>query len=193
MQTRGYATRTSTTSMVPSFPQIETTWSTPSQMAGRSSFRVGGRSRRCITPSNVQFFNTNWKCTGDKSMLARILTGITRVPEHILEDGLFGNCPCVTQIMSWAAFRTTCIEDRAYSLMGLLDLNMPMLYGEGKKAFHRLHPHVQRPKHLCAGTQRIGCADWQHPRGRSELVLKQSCWITTNSSNLPKMTGVALV
>ena len=54
---------------------------------------MGGRSRRCITPSNVQFFNTNWKCTGDKSMLARILTGITRVPEHILEDGLLETAP----------------------------------------------------------------------------------------------------
>ena len=34
------------------------------------------------------------------------------------------------------------MEDRAYSLMGLLDTNMPMLYGEGKKAFHRLQLEI---------------------------------------------------
>ena len=55
----------------------------------------------------------------------------------ILKDGLHANRPCVAQIMLWAANRiTTRVEDRAYSLMGLLDVNMQMLYGEGKKAFH---------------------------------------------------------
>ena len=64
---------------------------------------------------------------------------------HILINGLDGNRPCVAQIMSWAAHRTTTrVEDRAYSLMGLLDVNMPMLYGEGKKAFHRLQLEVIR-------------------------------------------------
>jgi len=47
--------------------------------------------------------------------------------------------------MSWASHRTTTrVEDRAYSLMGLLDVNMPMLYGEGKKAFHRLQLEIIR-------------------------------------------------
>ena len=67
------------------------------------------------------------------------------MPEHILKEGLFGNRPCVAQIMSWAANRTTTqVEDRAYSLMGLLDVSMPMLYGEGKKAFHRLQVEIIR-------------------------------------------------
>ena len=101
-----------------------------------------------IAPSNVQFFNANWKCIGDKNILARILTEITRVPEHILKEGLFGNRPYVAQIVSWASHRwTTRVEDRAYSLMGLLDVNMPMLYGEGKKAFHRLQLEIIRTSH----------------------------------------------
>jgi hypothetical protein len=42
--------------------------------------------------------------------------------------------------MSWAANRrTTRPEDLAYSLMGILDVNLPLLYGEGaRKAFLRL-------------------------------------------------------
>ena len=116
-------------------------------------FLRGWMLQEMIAPSNVQFFNTTWQAIGDKRMLASTLKEITGVPEHVLKDGLYGDRPCVAQIMSWAANRmTTRVEDRAYSLMGLLDVNMPMLYGEGKKAFHRLqlemHPHVERPEHL---------------------------------------------
>ena len=108
-------------------------------------FSHGWTLQEMIAPNNVQFFNMNWKCIGDKNMLARILTRITRVPEHILKEGPFGNRPCVAQIVSWASHRrTTRVEDRAYSLMGLLDVNMPMLYGEGKKAFHRLQLEIIR-------------------------------------------------
>ena len=98
-----------------------------------------------ISPRNVRFFNRDWQFIGDKKTLAKSLKRITRVPEHILTDGLSGNRPCVAQIMSWAAERTTTrVEDRAYSLMSLLDVNMPMLYGEGEKAFHRLQLEVIR-------------------------------------------------
>ena len=102
-------------------------------------FSRGWTLQEMIAPNDVQFFDKNWKFVGSKITLATTLTKITRVPEHILENGLNDNRPCVAQIMSWAANRTTTrVEDRAYSLMGLLDVNMPMLYGEGKKAFHRL-------------------------------------------------------
>ena len=108
-------------------------------------FSRGWTLQELIAPNNVQFFNMNWQNIGDKRMLAPTLTGITGIPEHVLIHGLYGNRPCVAQIMSWAAKRrTTRVEDRAYSLMGLLDVNMPMLYGEGKKAFHRLQLEIIR-------------------------------------------------
>nr|POE87389.1 vegetative incompatibility protein het-e-1 [Quercus suber] len=46
--------------------------------------------------------------------------------------------------MYWASHRsTTRPEDRAYSLMGIFDVNMPLLYGEGeKKAFRRLQQEI---------------------------------------------------
>ena len=108
-------------------------------------FSRGWTLQEMIAPSNVQFFNKDWQVIGDKKTLACTLACITHVPEYILKEGFFGNRPCVAQIMSWAARRrTTRVEDRAYSLMGLLDVNMPMLYGEGKKAFHRLQLEVIR-------------------------------------------------
>ena len=108
-------------------------------------FSRGWTLQEMIAPSSVQFFNKEWQAIGDKRTLAPILENITRVPKHILMDGLYRDRPCVAQIMSWAANRTTTrVEDRAYSLMGLLGVNMPMLYGEGKKAFHRLQLEIIR-------------------------------------------------
>jgi len=108
-------------------------------------FSRGWTLQEMIAPSDVQFFNEDWHPIGDKRTLAHTLQAITRVPQHILKEGLSSNRPCVAQIMSWAANRTTTrVEDRAYSLMGLLDVNMPMLYGEGKKAFHRLQLEIIR-------------------------------------------------
>ncbi|KAL4070150.1 hypothetical protein V8B97DRAFT_537929 [Scleroderma yunnanense] len=108
-------------------------------------FSRGWTLQEMIASSNVQFFNKDWQPMGDKKTHANTLSKITRVPAHILVDGLPSNRPCVAQIMSWAANRkTTRVEDKAYSLMGLLDVNMPMLYGEGKKAFHRLQLEIIR-------------------------------------------------
>ena len=108
-------------------------------------FSRGWTLQEMIAPSDVQFFNENWQHIGDKKALARNLSAITGVPSYILTVGLDGHRPCVAQIISWAANRTTTrVEDRAYSLMGLLDVNMPMLYGEGRKAFHRLQLEIIR-------------------------------------------------
>ncbi|PPJ52265.1 hypothetical protein CBER1_10592 [Cercospora berteroae] len=47
--------------------------------------------------------------------------------------------------MSWAAQReTTKIEDQAYSLLGIFDLSLPVIYGEGEKAFERLQMEFLR-------------------------------------------------
>ncbi|KAH8632860.1 hypothetical protein IG631_11494 [Alternaria alternata] len=49
----------------------------------------------------------------------------------------------VAQKMRWASKRTTTREeDIAYCLMGLFDVNMPLLYGEGSKAFFRLQKAI---------------------------------------------------
>jgi hypothetical protein len=48
--------------------------------------------------------------------------------------------------MSWAASRETFRqEDKAYSLLGIFDVNMPLIYSEGKeKAMQRLREEIER-------------------------------------------------
>ena len=52
----------------------------------------------------------------------------------------------VTERMLWAASReTTRKEDIAYSLLGIFDVKMPLIYGEGKeKALKRLREQIDK-------------------------------------------------
>ena len=126
-----------------SFPMAGDAERYPQSIGWPEWFSHGWTLQEMIAPKDVQFFNRDWHPIGDKRTLSRILQDITGVPQDILKEGLSSNHPCIAQIMSWAASqKTTRMEDRAYSLMGLLDVNMPMLYGEGKKAFHHLQLEI---------------------------------------------------
>ncbi|KAI6135427.1 heterokaryon incompatibility protein-domain-containing protein, partial [Pisolithus croceorrhizus] len=108
-------------------------------------FMRGWTLQELIAPKQIEFFNKDWVFIGNKWRLAPMLENITGIPCEILRDGLGVMRLSVAQIMSWAANRkTTRMEDRAYSLMGLFGVNMPMLYGEGKKAFQRLQLEIIR-------------------------------------------------
>lgn len=108
-------------------------------------FTRGWTLQELIAPRNVQFFNQNWTVIGDKRSLALHLERITRVPARVLKNGISSHRPSIAQIMSWAADRvTTREEDRAYSLLGLFGVYMPMLYGEGRHAFRRLQLEIIR-------------------------------------------------
>ncbi|KIN93770.1 hypothetical protein M404DRAFT_1008745 [Pisolithus tinctorius Marx 270] len=108
-------------------------------------FRRGWTLQELIAPRELEFFNKDWAPIGNKRRLAAVLEAITRIPFEVLRDGLAAKRLSVAQIMSWAADRKTeRVEDRAYSLMGLFGVNMPMLYGEGEKAFQRLQLEIIR-------------------------------------------------
>jgi hypothetical protein len=75
--------------------------------------------------------------------MARELSSITNIDMNLLGGGRQLASFCVAQKMSWAAGRETKrAEDMAYCLLGLFDLNMPLLYGEGGKAFQRLQETI---------------------------------------------------
>ncbi|KAI6135431.1 hypothetical protein EV401DRAFT_534262 [Pisolithus croceorrhizus] len=108
-------------------------------------FMRGWTLQELVAPKQVEFFNKDWVSIGNKRRLAPALEDITRIPRDVLTGGLAAKRLSVAQIMSWAAHRkTTRVEDRAYSLMGLFGVNMPMLYGEGRKAFRRLQLEIIR-------------------------------------------------
>lgn len=107
-------------------------------------FRRGWTLQELLAPSEVIFYDRRWRCLGSKSTLARQIASITHIPTTVLTTGKF-NEYSVAQKMSWSARRvTTRVEDGAYCLLGLFGVNMPLLYGEGQRAFFRLQEEIIR-------------------------------------------------
>ncbi|KAG4258920.1 hypothetical protein FPRO04_11009 [Fusarium proliferatum] len=107
-------------------------------------FTRGWTLQELIAPPNVSFFSSNWTMIATKSELAPCITEITGIPWSCLLKGRLSKAHplrrySVAQRMAWASRRsTTRIEDQAYSLLGLFDISMPLVYGEGFEAFTRL-------------------------------------------------------
>lgn len=105
-----------------------------------SWFSRGWTLQELLAPTDVEFFDMNWRYIGAKNDMTHLLAEITKIdPPHLKQ----WDSACVAQKMSWASGRETSrVEDMAYSLLGLFDVNMPLLYGEGRKAFYRLQLEI---------------------------------------------------
>ena len=113
------------------------------QLTDSAWFDRGWTLQELISPKAVTFFDYGWNTIGTKTELIADLSRKTRIPKRILNHTSELSTCSVAQRMSWAANRvTTREEDRAYSLMGLFNVNMPMIYGEREKAFLRLQQHI---------------------------------------------------
>lgn len=105
-------------------------------------FTRGWTLQELIAPISVTFFASNWAALGTKLQFCATISKITGITSEALLGKPLGTFN-VAERMSWAAGRrTTRIEDVAYSLLGLFDINMPLLYGEGDRAFVRLQELV---------------------------------------------------
>lgn len=106
-------------------------------------FSRGWTLQELIAPGDLVFCDQTWKPFAAKSELVDVLAEITRVPRDVLLDASSRSAVSVAARMSWAADRqTTRTEDVAYSLLGIFDVNMPLIYGEGRKAFRRLQEEI---------------------------------------------------
>jgi hypothetical protein len=98
-----------------------------------------------IAPEVVEFYDRGWQFRGTKSVLRREISHITGIDVAILEDSELLPTVAVGRRMSWASEReTTKLEDRAYSLLGIFGINMPLIYGENEKAFLRLQEEIAK-------------------------------------------------
>ncbi len=109
-------------------------------------FTRGWTLQELIAPRNLIFLTGDWNEMGNKIQLANVIQDVTRVPTHLIaSDSSALSRASVAQKMSWATRRqTTRIEDRAYSLMGIFGVSIPIIYGEGLAAFRRLQEEIIR-------------------------------------------------
>ncbi|KAH7174059.1 uncharacterized protein B0J16DRAFT_365546 [Fusarium flagelliforme] len=99
-------------------------------------------------PRDLIFFDKDWNKCGDRVELQDAIQAATGIDSTSLikashKDGTYLRSIRAGRLFSWAANRqTTRYEDRAYSLLGIFDVNMPLLYGEKDKAFFRLQEEI---------------------------------------------------
>ncbi|KAL5324994.1 hypothetical protein ACEPPN_006116 [Leptodophora sp. 'Broadleaf-Isolate-01'] len=123
----------------------------PSSQSWRSAFREsrwftrGWTLQELIAPLSVKFFCSNNERLGDRKSLEGLLHEITGIAVPAFR-GTNLSAFTVTERMSWAESRQTKKEeDKVYSLLGLFDVSMSLIYGEGKeKALDRLLDKVHQ-------------------------------------------------
>jgi hypothetical protein len=107
-------------------------------------FTRGWTLQELLAPYEVVFLDKDWQEIGTKRSLGDIVSSQTKIDKQTLEDCIWQHVSIAAK-MSWASSRVTKrVEDMAYCLMGLFDVNMPLIYGEGSKAFYRLQLEIMK-------------------------------------------------
>ncbi|KAK0626411.1 hypothetical protein B0T14DRAFT_534566 [Immersiella caudata] len=108
-----------------------------------SWFTRGWTLQELVAPASVEFFSKEGVRLGNRTTLERVIHDVTEIPLKALQGGSLSDFS-VHERMAWIEKReTTREEDRAYSLFGIFDVQLPLLYGEGElKAFRRLWEEI---------------------------------------------------
>ncbi|CAI9635548.1 unnamed protein product [Alternaria burnsii] len=164
-------------------------------------FTRGWTLQELIAPASVEFFSKDGERLGDKESLKLTLHEITGIAVQALE-GIPMTSFTVDERMQWAQGRNTKREeDAAYSLLGIFDVQMPLLYGEGRqKAIDRLRKEVKE-YHSINLSIAVGASFNSHneehnarclPNTRTELLDEITTWANNeNGKSIFWLSGMA--
>ncbi|QIW94755.1 hypothetical protein AMS68_000273 [Peltaster fructicola] len=137
-------------------------------------FTRGWTLQEMIAPTNLVFCNSTWTMIRECRAIAGLIAAASGVDEALLVGERTIEDYSIAQKLSWASCRkTTLPEDRAYSLFGILDTRIPIFYGEGVFAFHRLQ------EQLLMSTTDTTIFAWQD-RGASSEVRKRASLLASS-------------
>ncbi|RSM09514.1 hypothetical protein CEP52_004038 [Fusarium oligoseptatum] len=144
-------------------------------------FTRGWTLQELIAPSSMIFFSQTWDELGTKATLNQVISERTRIPKAILSGDKDLETASAAQRMSWAADRTTTRrEDLAYCLMGIFSINMPLLYGEGERAFIRLQEEIMRV------SDDHSLFAWRYPNSRGGLLAVSPAAFKDSGNIIPR-------
>jgi hypothetical protein len=136
-------------------------------------FKRGWTLQELVAPQIVSFVDKNWNSFGSRTDLANRISTITGINIDVFRRKPFLTITSqlqkisVATRMSWMIDRyTTREEDLAYCLLGIFDINMPLLYGEGgDKAFLRLQREIVR------GSNDQSILVWSVPKADNDMCI----------------------
>ncbi|KAH7390391.1 heterokaryon incompatibility protein-domain-containing protein [Cadophora sp. MPI-SDFR-AT-0126] len=134
----------STTDVDITDPSCQQSW----ESAFRTSrwFTRGWTLQELLAPESVEFFSQEGGRLGDKRTLEQQVHDITRIAALALRGAPLSQFHIEERFL-WSRHRqTTREEDKVYSLFGIFDIQIPLIYGEGgKKAMKRLREEIYKP------------------------------------------------
>lgn len=118
-------------------------------------FTRGWTLQELLAPYIIEFYSHEKKLLGDKKTLVQLIHEVTDIPTGALRGAALSSFSR-NERMRWSAGRKTKKpEDKAYCLLGIFEVFMPLIYGEGDNAFTRLEKSI---------AERYG--KWTSPHGR---------------------------
>jgi hypothetical protein len=109
-------------------------------------FTRGWTLQELLAPRTVEFFSQEGQKIGDKQSLELQIHQVSGIPIRALQE--LGDLSqfSVKERMSWTARRETTVEeDQAYCLLGIFEVYLPLIYGEGKEhALGRLRAEIAK-------------------------------------------------
>ncbi|KAF5723830.1 beta transducin [Fusarium mundagurra] len=129
-----------------------------SQIKNSRWFTRGWTLQELIAPRRLVFYAADWSELGWKhNSMIDLITAITSINKEYLNRTASIHEAPIAKRMSWLAKRTTTrTEDMAYCMLGIFDISMPLLYGEGKIAFFRLQEEIIKR----SNDHTIFCWEW---------------------------------
>lgn len=133
--------------------------SVPDEVANASAFRItwaeafrrsrwftrGWTLQELLAPASVEFFSKEGELLGSRISLEQEIHETTKIPIRVLRGQRLAEFS-VEERMSWAAKRTTTLkEDKVYCLLGIFEVFLSLIYGEGEAyATLRLREEIQK-------------------------------------------------
>ncbi|OSS46286.1 hypothetical protein B5807_08368 [Epicoccum nigrum] len=114
------------------------------QIENSTWFRRGWTLQELLAPKSVLFYSAEGTLLGSRASLLQEIEAATGICSSALQGEPLHQFSVETRL-SWAEGRVTKrAEDAAYCLLGIFDVNLPLIYGEGRrKAFIRLHREIR--------------------------------------------------
>ncbi|KAF1925387.1 uncharacterized protein M421DRAFT_103125 [Didymella exigua CBS 183.55] len=164
---------------------------------GSRWFNRGWTLQELLAPPSVEFYSAEGIHLGDRASLEQCIYEITGIPREALHGRNLSRFT-VEERMRWSKDRETKRkEDKAYCLLGIFDVFMIHMYGEGEhNAFDRLRveigkkqAEITRQDHIIAALPfASGAAFDSHnnehqpkclPRTRTEILEEIDKWVNT--------------
>ena len=184
----------------------------PWEPAFRSSrwFTRGWTLQELLAPASVEFYSAEGTRLGDKKSLQQCIYEITGIPYQALQGHDLSRFT-IEERFKWSEGRKTKrSEDKAYCLLGIFNVFMTHLYGEGEhNAFDRLRNEIDKKQAEIARQDQVvatlpfasGAAFDSHnnkhqpkclPRTRTELLAEIHRWVNENDQRyICWLNGVA--